>query len=205
MCKGCELIVNYRYDLVLFFPSDACDLTLDPDTAHPKLILSDGNKKARHGEQQSYPDLPQRFDSLPQVLCREALTGRHYWEVELCSKKGADAAAAVCYGGLQRKGDGKQCGIGWNDMSWSVGHKWSPSPNFYVEHNRNEDFNFNHIPPPTGSARLGVYLDHAAGSLSFYEVTGDKLRHIHTFYSQFSEPVYPCFKIWENSDAFLCL
>ncbi|XP_072229623.1 stonustoxin subunit alpha-like [Leuresthes tenuis] len=193
--------VEDRKDLLWY----ACDLTLDPDTAHPKLILSDGDRKARHGEQQSYPDLPQRFSSLPQVLCREALTGRHYWEVELCTKEGADAAAAVCYGGLQRKGKEKQCGIGWNDMSWSVGHKWNPNPNFYVEHNGNEDFSVNHIPPPTGCARLGVYLNHAAGSLSFYKVTGDKLSHIHTFHTQFSEPVYPCFKIWENIHAFVSL
>ncbi|CAL8365928.1 unnamed protein product [Arctogadus glacialis] len=64
-------------------PSDACDLTLDPNTAHRRLSLSEDNRKVTLvGEDQSYPDHPDRFDSWPQVLGREALTGRCYWEVE---------------------------------------------------------------------------------------------------------------------------
>ncbi|KAM4525531.1 neoverrucotoxin subunit alpha-like [Odontesthes bonariensis] len=182
----------------------ACDLTLDLDTAYPELILSDGNKKVTHGEKQSYPDLPQRFDPLPQVLCREALTGRHYWEVELSTEEDADAAVAVCYGGLSRIRNLKFSGIGWTAMSWSLGHKWHPSPTFYAEHDINNR-EIKYIPSySTGCVRLGVYLDHPAGSLSFYKVTGDKLSHIHTFHAQFSEPVFPCFKVCSNNYAFLC-
>ncbi|CAL8284478.1 unnamed protein product [Gadus morhua 'NCC'] len=59
----------------------ACDLTLDPNTAHRRLSLSEDNRKVtRVGEVQSYPDHPDRFDSRRQVLGREALTGRCYWE-----------------------------------------------------------------------------------------------------------------------------
>ncbi|CAL8292622.1 unnamed protein product [Arctogadus glacialis] len=64
-------------------PSDACELTLDPNTAHRQLSLSEDNRKVTLVEEyQSYPVHPERFDSLPQVLGREALTGRCYWEVE---------------------------------------------------------------------------------------------------------------------------
>ncbi|XP_075314023.1 stonustoxin subunit beta-like [Odontesthes bonariensis] len=193
--------VEDRKDLLWY----TCNLTLDPDTANPNLILSDGDKKVKFGERQSYPDLPQRFDYFPQVLCREALTGRHYWEVELCTEKDADAAVAVCYGGLSRKGNANGSQIGWTTTSWSLGHKWNTkSPNFYAEYDRNT-FQTEFIPASsTGCVRLGVYLDHDAGSLSFYKVTGDKLSHIHTFHDEFSEPVYPCFKVWSNSSAFLC-
>ena len=62
---------------------DACELTLDPNTANRGLSLSEDNRKVTLvREQQSYPDHPERFDCWPQVLCRESLTGRCYWEVE---------------------------------------------------------------------------------------------------------------------------
>ncbi|CAL8290470.1 unnamed protein product [Lota lota] len=62
----------------------ACELTLDPNTAHRRLSLSEDNRKVTWvGEDQSYPDHPERFDYWHQVLCREALTGRCYWEVEV--------------------------------------------------------------------------------------------------------------------------
>ncbi|CAL8316164.1 unnamed protein product [Arctogadus glacialis] len=69
---------NHSAELLVF---DACDLTLDPNTANGHLSLSEDNRKVtRVGEDQSYPDHPDRFDSVPQVLGREALTGRCYWE-----------------------------------------------------------------------------------------------------------------------------
>ncbi|CAL8389666.1 unnamed protein product [Boreogadus saida] len=61
----------------------ACELTLDPNTAHRQLSLSEDNRRVRQlGITQGYPDHPQRFDYHRQVLCREGLTGRCYWEVE---------------------------------------------------------------------------------------------------------------------------
>uniref|UniRef100_A0A3Q0S8M4 B30.2/SPRY domain-containing protein n=1 Tax=Amphilophus citrinellus TaxID=61819 RepID=A0A3Q0S8M4_AMPCI len=188
---GCIFVMNC--DWVLFSPSDACDFTLDPNTANNGLILSEGNKKVTNGEWQSYPDLPERFDSLPQVLCREALTGCCYWEVELNMNKGADAAAAVCYRKVERKGEGKMCGFGWNNISWSLGHKWEPDAAFYAEHDGKTS---NYSLPPTGCPRLGVFLDWPAGTLSYYIVSSDKLSHIHTFRTKFSEPVFPAFKVF---------
>ncbi|KAM9718978.1 tripartite motif-containing protein 16-like [Menidia menidia] len=59
------------------------DLTLDPNTANRYLLLSEGNRKVtRTPKFQSYPDHPDRFTYRAQVLSRESLTGRCYWEVE---------------------------------------------------------------------------------------------------------------------------
>uniref|UniRef100_A0A3Q0SI50 B30.2/SPRY domain-containing protein n=1 Tax=Amphilophus citrinellus TaxID=61819 RepID=A0A3Q0SI50_AMPCI len=179
--------VTDRRDLIWY----ACDLTLDPNTAHHNLTLSEGNKKATWGERQPHPDLPQRFDAWPQVLCREALTGCCYWEVELSMNNGADAAAAVCYKQYNRKSSCSSYIFGLNGISWSLGHKWKPDPTFYAEHNSESSFYCSH--------RLGVFLDWPAGTLSYYRVSFDKLSHIHTFRTKFSGPVYPAFKVWENS------
>ncbi len=80
--------------------SDACDLTLDPNTANTRLILSDENRKATLlKDHQSYPDHPDRFDEEPQVLCGESLTGRCYWE----AVRNGDAEISVAYKGINRK------------------------------------------------------------------------------------------------------
>ncbi len=75
--------------------SDACDLTLDPNTANTQLILSDENKKTtRVLECQPYPKHPERFDACYQVLCVESLTGRCYWEAKW---SGDHAGISVSY------------------------------------------------------------------------------------------------------------
>ncbi|KAG5849823.1 hypothetical protein ANANG_G00075790 [Anguilla anguilla] len=61
----------------------SCQLTLDPNTVNKHLRLSEGNREVTHGNEiQSYPDHPERFDYWFQVLCREGLSGRCYWEAE---------------------------------------------------------------------------------------------------------------------------
>ncbi|CAI5658006.1 unnamed protein product [Oreochromis niloticus] len=191
--------VTDRRDLIWY----ACELTLDPNTAHFNLILSEGNKKATRGEKQSYPDHPERFDTLHNILCREALTGRCYWEIEWATNKGAHAAAAVCYRGIQRKGDSYPSAFGWNNISWCVGFKWDPEPAYYTGQ-QSKETKSNTSPTP-GCSRLGVFLDWPAGTLSYYEVSADKLRHIHTFKTKFSEPVYSGFYLNKNSYMSLCL
>ncbi|XP_076022051.1 vespryn-like [Genypterus blacodes] len=60
-----------------------CELKLNPDTASRRLKLSDNNRKVTFvREEQPHPDHPERFDLLPQLLCRNGLTGRCYWEVK---------------------------------------------------------------------------------------------------------------------------
>ncbi|XP_042253998.1 stonustoxin subunit beta-like, partial [Thunnus maccoyii] len=180
--KYYKWIKNCNHGHVLLSPSDACDLTLDPDTANIELTLSEGNKKATHGARQSYPDLPQRFDYFHQVTCREELTGRCYWEVEWSTGKSEDVAVGVSYKGIFRKEKDDQCRFGGNVMSWCFGHRWwNPSEaTLYEEHNKQ----CCNLPlPSAGCTRLGVFLDWPAGTLSFYNVVSDTLSHLHTFWA----------------------
>ncbi|KAK3530865.1 hypothetical protein QTP70_003629 [Hemibagrus guttatus] len=81
-----------------------CYLTLDPNTVHPLLILSEMNRVVRRSRtEQRYSDHPERFDSWPQVLCKESVSGRCYWEVEWSG----DVSISVSYKEISRKGRGK--------------------------------------------------------------------------------------------------
>uniref|UniRef100_A0A3B3Q3A7 B30.2/SPRY domain-containing protein n=1 Tax=Paramormyrops kingsleyae TaxID=1676925 RepID=A0A3B3Q3A7_9TELE len=174
----------------------SCQLTLDPNTAHRDLSLSEGNRKVTWGAEQPYPDHPERFDYWPQVLCRESLTGRCYWEAEW---SGDGALIGVTYKGIRRKGDSADCGLGYNDKSWSL----CCSPNSYsVWHNNKQTV----IPiEPSDSRRVGVYLDWAAGTLSFYRVSSDGLTLLYSFTSSFTEPLCPGFLVYINSPVSLCM
>uniref|UniRef100_A0A674CF79 NACHT domain-containing protein n=1 Tax=Salmo trutta TaxID=8032 RepID=A0A674CF79_SALTR len=91
-----------------------CDLTLDPNTVNRNLSLSEENRKVTcRREKQPYPDHPERFEDCRQVLCREGLTGRCYWEVEWSG--GADIE--VTYKGISRRGWVNDCCLGYNDKS----------------------------------------------------------------------------------------
>ncbi|KAM6919107.1 tripartite motif-containing protein 16-like [Xenentodon cancila] len=80
----------------------SCEITLDPNTANTRLLLSKENRKVTLMKQhQSYSRHPDRFSDRYQVLSRESLTGRHYWEVE---KKGDVVCVAVSYKNISRSG-----------------------------------------------------------------------------------------------------
>ncbi|XP_036418515.1 butyrophilin-like protein 9 isoform X3 [Colossoma macropomum] len=158
----------------------SCEVTLDPNTAHRNLSLSEGNRKVeRVWSSQSYPDHPERFNRYAQVLCRESLTGRCYWEAEWSGT----VYIAVTYKSISRKGDSADCGFGRNVKSWIL----SCSNNSYsVRHN---NISTELSARPSSSGTVGVYLDCPAGSLSFYSVSTDKLTHLHTFNTTFTEPL----------------
>ncbi|XP_076138685.1 NACHT, LRR and PYD domains-containing protein 12-like isoform X2 [Alosa pseudoharengus] len=162
----------------------ACELTLDPNTAHRKLLLSEGNVRVTgvKGEQ-PYPDHPDRFEDYPQVLSREPLTGRCYWECWWFW----GAGIGVAYKSIVRKGDGS--GLGRNGRSWSLACSGSTSGSSYSAWGSNIK---TALPaPPPDFRRIGVYLDREAGTLSFYSITSDALTHLHTFYTTFTdEPLY---------------
>ncbi|XP_051783657.1 tripartite motif-containing protein 16-like [Erpetoichthys calabaricus] len=176
-----------RDDFLKYF----CPLTLDINTAHKALRLSEGNKKmTRAGTVTEYPDHPDRFDYLPQVLCREALTGtRCYWEVE-CS--GDVMRIGVAYKGLGRTGRGDECGLGDNNKSWSL--RWFHSQ-YSVWHNNQQTV----ISAPY-SPRIGVYLDWPAGSLSFYSVS-HTMTLLHRINTSFTEPLFPGFRFGLHSSV----
>nr|XP_046258279.1 NLR family CARD domain-containing protein 3-like [Scatophagus argus] len=165
----------------------SCELTLDTNTVNTKIKLSDNNRVVTHVEEDlSYPDHPDRFDFWPQVLCREGLTGRCYWEVEWRGK----VDISVSYRGNNRRGDSDDCVFGRNEQSWSL-TCWDIR--YYVWHN-NKGIS---IPPSSSSPasnRVAVYVDCPAGTLSFYRVSSDTLIHLHTFNTTFTEPLYPGFR-----------
>ncbi|XP_043110933.1 NLR family CARD domain-containing protein 3-like [Puntigrus tetrazona] len=167
----------------------ACDLTLNPNTAHTQLILSKDNKEITSvKDHQSYPDHPDRFEFFEQVLCRESLTGRCYWEVK-CKGSGH---IAVTYQEIKRK-EGSDCRFGRNDKSWSLFF----CDKLYTFWNNDKDTN---IPSSPSSNKLGVYLDWSAGSLSFYSVSDTHtLTHLHTFNTTFTEPLYAGFTVYPDS------
>ncbi|XP_071371568.1 NLR family CARD domain-containing protein 3-like [Centroberyx affinis] len=175
----------------------ACELTLDPNTAHRKLLLSEDNRNvAEVREEQPYPDHPERFDCWEQLLCRNGLTGCRYWEVE-CE---GVVYIGLAYRVIRRKGKGENCGFGRNEMSWSL---FCSGKSYSAWHNDRETDICSPL-PSSGSNRVAVYLDWPAGSLSFYSVSSDTLIHIHTFYSTFTEPLFPGFWLVFGSSVSLC-
>ncbi|XP_053177467.1 tripartite motif-containing protein 16-like [Scomber japonicus] len=153
------------------------EITLDPNTAHTYVLLSEGNRKVEYtSQQQSYSSHTDRFTDWRQVLSRESLTGRCYWEVE---RSGAVVYVAVAYKNTSRAGD--ESLFGRNDKSWSL-RCYTKRYVFY----------FNNIKTPVSgpvSSRIGVYLDHRAGILSFYNVS-ETMTLLHRVQTTFTQPLY---------------
>uniref|UniRef100_A0A673XGZ1 Tripartite motif-containing protein 16-like n=1 Tax=Salmo trutta TaxID=8032 RepID=A0A673XGZ1_SALTR len=156
----------------------SCQLTLDPNTACTYLSLSEGNRKVTYTDQvQPYPDHPDRFTNYWQVLCREGLSGRCYWEVEW---SGEWVYTAVSYKDISRTERGG--GFGYNNKSWSL-----------LYYRGGYCFRHNNVKTKVSgpqSSRVGVYLDHKAGTLSFYSVS-DTMTLLHRVQTTFTQPLYP--------------
>ncbi|KAM7400069.1 hypothetical protein PAMA_004664 [Pampus argenteus] len=167
------------------------EITLDPNTAHTRLLLSEGNRKVTFViQQQSYSHHPDRFTGCYQVLSRESLTGRCYWEVE---RRGGEVYVAVTYKNISRAGN--ECRFGCNDKSWCL----YCDTNSYV-------FLFNNIKTPVSgprSSRVGVYLDHTAGLLSFYSVS-ETMTLLHRVQTTFTQPLYAGLRLYLGATAELC-
>uniref|UniRef100_A0A665TD67 B30.2/SPRY domain-containing protein n=1 Tax=Echeneis naucrates TaxID=173247 RepID=A0A665TD67_ECHNA len=168
-----------------------CELELDTNTIHRNLKLSDNNRKVtRVRKDQSYPDHPDRFNICPQLLCRNGLTGRCYWEVEWSGL----VYISVSYKGIRRKGYSADCVFGHNDQSWTL--TCSDYDGYSVWHNKRKT---SLSSSSSVSNRVAVYVDCPAGSLSFYRVSSDSLIHLHTFNTTFTEPLYAGFWICSGS------
>ncbi|XP_059180127.1 NLR family CARD domain-containing protein 3-like isoform X2 [Centropristis striata] len=174
-----------------------CELTVDTNTVSRRIRLSDNNRTLMHVmEDQPYPDHPDRFDYWPQLLCRDGLTGRCYWEVEY---RGL-VDVSVSYRGIRRRrGDSVDCQFGRNDQSWSlmfsrgvptVRHNDRETSSPSISQRMHRMLNLHNFP---SSGRVGVYVDCPAGILSFYRVSSGSLIHIQTINTTFTEPLYPGF------------
>ncbi|XP_064859048.1 tripartite motif-containing protein 16-like [Oncorhynchus nerka] len=166
----------------------SCQLTLDPNTVHTTLSLSKGNRKVTcTGQDQPYSDHPDRFTAYEQVLCREGLSGRCYWEVEW---SGEDVDITVSYKNISRTETGNGGAFGYNHKSWSL---LCYHGSYYFRHNNVKT----KVSGPQ-SSRVGVYLDHKAGTLSFYSVS-DTMSLLHRVQTTFTQPLYP--GLWLSGTA----
>lgn len=157
-------------------------VTLDPDTAHPKLILSEDRRRVKLGDRrQPVPDSPQRFDFVVSVLGAEYFTaGCHYWEVDVGDK--TKWALGVCSESVSRKG------------------KITATPaNGHWLVRQSSEKEYEALTSPQTTLRLkepprcvGIFLDYEAGIISFYNVTSRS--HIFTFTHTFSGPLRPFFE-----------
>lgn len=165
----------------------AVDVTLDPDTAHPKLELSENKKQVYHGNVAlSLPNNPDRFYPGISVLGKEGFSsGRFYYEVQVKGKTEWDIGVAL--ESANRKGGNilnPEAGY------WSLGRRKDKS--FWVLNSTPICVPLVEIPE-----RVGVYVDVEWGQVSFYNV--DSASHIYSYtgYS-FSGKLFPYFSPRRN-------
>ncbi|KAM9322966.1 tripartite motif-containing protein 16-like [Pholidichthys leucotaenia] len=160
------------------------EITLDPNTVNEFLLLSEENRKVtRTSPPQSYPPHPERFTHYCQVLSKESLSGCCYWEVEW---SGDGLHVAVTCKNISRGGDESRFGD--DDKSWAL---WCEQNSFIFIHNT--------IPTPVSdprSSRIGVFLDHSAGLLSFYRVS-ETMTLLHRVQTTFTQPLYAGLRLWD--------
>ncbi|XP_003803928.2 butyrophilin subfamily 1 member A1-like, partial [Otolemur garnettii] len=164
------------------------DVTLDPDTAHPNLLLHDDLKSVHLEDScQTWPENSERFDSWPCVLGREAfVSGRHYWEVEVGDR--IDWVVGVCSENVKRKGfDPIIPKNGFWALELYKNQYWAINP---------------HRTPLLMSNpihRVGIFLDYDSRNVYFYNMTNGS--HIYTFSkTSFSGPLRPLFCLWSSGD-----
>ncbi|KAG8012494.1 Tripartite motif-containing protein 16 [Nibea albiflora] len=160
----------------------SCHLSLDPNTAFEHLLLSQENSRVTWTKkQQSYPYHAERFTEFDQVLCIEGLSGACYWEVEW---QGPRVEIAMCYKGAELV----ENAFGYTDQSWCISLSKSGCTFWH-------DAIKSKISIPC-SATVGVYLNHKAGSLSFFSVSAsDQVMLLHKVQTAFSQPLYPGFMV----------
>uniref|UniRef100_A0A8C1D7J0 Tripartite motif containing 16 n=2 Tax=Cyprinus carpio TaxID=7962 RepID=A0A8C1D7J0_CYPCA len=159
-------------------------LTFDADTAHQYLRLTEERKKVTNTTpwQQSYPELPERFEHFKQVLTVESFyLGRHYFEVDM---RGEGTHIGLTYKSIDRKGSESNSCITGNNFSWCV--QWN-GRSFSAWHSDVET----PLSCPKAT-RIGVYVDYSGGVLAFYDVENGMVL-IHKYQAEFLEPLYPAF------------
>ncbi|CAL8310221.1 unnamed protein product [Boreogadus saida] len=162
----------------------ASPVTLDGDTAHKFLRLTEENRKVTNTTpwQHSYPELPERFEHWRQVLAAESFyLGRKYFEVDA---SGDGTHVGLTYKSIDRKGPESNSCITGNNFSWCL--QWN---------GRTYSAWHSDVETPLSLdkfTRIGVYLDYSQGLLAFYGVS-DAMSLIHEYRAEFLEPLYPAF------------
>ncbi|XP_038123710.1 tripartite motif-containing protein 16-like [Cyprinodon tularosa] len=177
------------------------EITLDPNTAHKYLALSETNRKVTRLEEEvdeedeeakeefnfNHPD---RFTDYKQVLSRESLTGRCYWEVKWRGEGGI--GVTVSYKNMRRAGELDECEFESYDKNWSL---ICDSDSYTFYDNKVETL----VPGPV-SSKIGVYLDHRAGILSFYSIS-ETMTLLHRVQTTFTKPLYAGVYVYYGTSA----
>ncbi|XP_032903635.1 E3 ubiquitin-protein ligase TRIM39-like, partial [Amblyraja radiata] len=168
-------------------------VTLDVETAHPQLEVSEDRKRVRRTETwRSLPDTGKRFTGRWCVLGSEGFTsGRHYWEVEVAG--GQWWSLGVAAESVERKRPvtlTPETGV-WSIWRWDDEFEASTSPP-------------SRLPVRSIPGRVGIYLSYESGTVSFYDA--DTKSHLHTFTgNKFTEKLYPFFWTgYENQWLRIC-
>ncbi len=163
------------------------DVTLDPDTAHPELILSEDGKEVRHGHIKQYcPDSDKRFDKYMIVLGNEGFSsGRFYFEVQVKGK--TQWSLGVAKESIYRKGSLNLCPESGN---WTL---WQRNAEEYKACESSPISLSLNVKPQ----KVGVFVDYEEGLVSFYDV--ESRSHIYSFTGQaFTDKLYPFLSPWTN-------
>ncbi|KAF7652334.1 hypothetical protein LDENG_00098310 [Lucifuga dentata] len=163
------------------------EVTFDPGTAHPNLVLSEDLKTVTFSvTKQSYPSSPQRFTSFLQVLSTQSFYGgEHCWEMEL---EGSPWIIGVCYSGKLAR-SGLPSALESSRSSWCL--MWFD--------NLLRAFEQGHDVPlkrTTVSRRLEIRLSFKTHRLSFYNISPVSGKtHIYTFKAKLTEPVHLAYRM----------
>ncbi|XP_068007129.1 E3 ubiquitin/ISG15 ligase TRIM25 isoform X2 [Melanerpes formicivorus] len=165
----------------------AANITLDFNTAHNKVILSDKyTKMAVSDTPMNYGYHPQRFMDCPQVLGFQCFKrGIHYWEVEM--QQNNFCGIGICYGSMDRQGPDSR--LGRNSSSWCI--EWFNSK-ISSWHDDVEK-----CLPNVKATKIGVLL-HCEGGFVLFLAVGEKHNVIYKFKAQFSEALYPAFWLFSS-------
>ncbi len=161
--------MNIRIKASVNFVSSA-PVILDPNTANPRLVVSDDLTSVRLRDYQPLPDNPERFDCYECILGSEGFnSGTHCWDVEV--KEIQRWRLGVTTASNQRKGrDFFKTDV------WFVWYGWSFGSGFHVNHYID---------------RVRVYLDYDRGIVSFSDPVTNT--HLHTFTTTFTHTLFPFF------------
>uniref|UniRef100_A0A4W6DHJ2 Uncharacterized protein n=1 Tax=Lates calcarifer TaxID=8187 RepID=A0A4W6DHJ2_LATCA len=165
----------------------AVDVTLDPDTANPWLILSDGGKRVHCGDvKKNLPDNPKRFSHSVNVLGKQSFSsGRFYFEVQVKGK--TKWTLGVARESIKRKGN---ITFTPEDGYWTI---WLRNGNEYSALIGSPL----RLSPKSGPEKVGVFVDYEEGLVSFYDVDAAALIYSFTGCS-FTEKLYPVFSPCTN-------
>ncbi|MEJ1281022.1 tripartite motif-containing 10 [Cricetulus griseus] len=166
-------------------------IALDPQTSHPKLLLSEDHRRARFSYKwQNSPDTPQRFDRATCVLAQRGFTGgRHTWVVNVDLAHGGSCTVGVAREDVQRKGELR---LRPEEGTWAVRLAWgfvSALGSFPTR-----------LALEQQPRKVQVSLDYEVGWVTFVNAVTQE--HIYTFTASFTREIFPLFGLWGRGSSF---